>query len=183
MAKLALCTFATVQSVRPKIVLTGPESSGKTALAAALSNALQEAFCPEFARFFVGNLGRAYTVHDLKTIGAGQKTWENWYGARARAFALCDTDWTVLHVWETYRFGTDRQWRLGYGAAAPADLYLLCSPDFAWQPDPLREHPDERNVLFGRYESLMRSIQAPFIVLRGSPDQRLSAAMNAIRKI
>lgn len=167
----------------PKIVLTGPESTGKTAMSETLANTYGELWAPEFARFYLAHLGRPYVPEDLKTIAAGQKSWEKWYADRARALTICDTDWTVLHVWETFRFGSDKIWRSGYGPAPSADLYLLCAPDFDWQPDPLREHPAERELLFNLYAGLLRSIYAPFVILRGNPEERLFTAQAAIRQL
>lgn len=152
-------------------------------MAAALAAACGEVWAPEFARFYLAHLGRPYELNDLKTIALGQKNWEKWYGERARSLAICDTDWTVLHVWETYRFGSDKVWRSGYGPAPSADLYLLCTPDFEWQPDPLREHPHERAALFDLYVDLLRSIQVRFVMLKGAPDQRLATALAAIREL
>ncbi|MCB0529961.1 MAG: hypothetical protein KDC65_15905, partial [Saprospiraceae bacterium] len=71
----------------------------------------------------------------------------------------------------------------GYTGHAPADLYLLCAPDFPWQPDPLREHPEERNVLFGLYRVLLEGLPARFIILEGPADGRLEMATAAIRKL
>lgn len=173
-----------------KIVLTGPESSGKTVMAAALSDALGVPWVPEFARYYIPQLGRPYTHGDLKRIGAGQRSWEEWYersGFRPMEHPclIFDTDWTVLQIWEQYRFGveTDFEWRKGYGAFENADLYLLCAPDFPWQPDPLREHPEERETLFGLYTQLLTARNARFIVLRGDPGMRLESALAAFREL
>ncbi len=218
-----------------KIVVTGPESSGKTTLAAALAAELDTGYVPEFARTYLAHLGRPYECNDLKTIHLGQLAWEVWYARRLNAspFAphsslplICDTDWTVIHVWEQYKFG-DRS--LGefevrsskfevrdaaddspefsnfqlpiFAPQTPArsqtsnfkpqtsnspelqTFYLLCSPDIPWQPDPLREHPDEREVLFEMYENLLRGIHARYIIVRGTPIQRLEIALAAIREV
>lgn len=173
-----------------KITVTGPESSGKTAITSALSVALGIPWTPEFARYYVAHLGRPYLHSDLKTIGLGQKTWEIWYGLQANPpgtpdLMLCDTDWTVLQIWEQYRFRQthDFAWEIGYGTPENADLYLLCLPDFPWTPDPLREHPEERDILFRLYENLLRSREANFVTLSGNPDTRLQNALTAIRKL
>ena len=170
-----------------KIVLTGPESSGKTTLAAALAAALGVHWAPEFARHYVAHLGRPYTRADLKQIAAGQRSWERWYAGRpaVRPYLILDTDWTVLQIWEQYRFGaeTDFEWQKGYGVAEAADLYLLCAPDFPWHPDPLREHPEERAVLFDLYERLLSGLNARFTVLRGDPAARLETALAAFREL
>lgn len=196
-----------------KIVLTGPESSGKTQMAAALAAALGVAYVPEFARYYLLHLGRPYIQADLKNIGRGQRAWEDWYVAQElsglsvqreqkdpmstkndlaaqlpEAFKkrclVLDTDWTVLHIWENYGYPetTVREWQKGYGEIRMGDLYLLCAPDFAWEPDPLREHPEAREELFALYEALLQSRNANYAVLRGTLEGRLQMALEALRQ-
>jgi nicotinamide riboside kinase len=170
-----------------KIVITGPESTGKTTLAAALAERTGEEYTPEFARYYVAHLGRPYQRGDLVAIAKGQKIWEEWYATRAKNRHWCDTDWTVLHVWETYRFENGLlntpaplHWRRGYGTPAPADLYLLCAPDFPWMPDPLREHPDEQTQLFERYKTLLTDYNAPFVILTGTLTTRINTVLDIL---
>lgn len=181
--KIRLCIFVAVKEMPLKIVTTGPESAGKTALASALASALHEPCVPEFARPYLEHLGHSYQVEDLRAIGAGQKAWENWYAGRSDTFLVLDTDWTVLHIWETFRFGSDRHWREGYGIAPSADLYLLCRPDFPWAPDPLRENPGEREQLFELYHQLLQGIGAAFVIVKNTPEERLETALAAIANL
>jgi nicotinamide riboside kinase len=166
-----------------KIVITGPESSGKTVLAEALAAAVGCAWSPEFARYYVAALGRPYERGDLHAIGRGQRLWEDWYGGRDdRGLYVCDTDWTVLQVWEAFGYGVrhDFTWQQGYGPPRPADLYLLCRPDFPWQPDPLREHPEAREILFRWYEALLQEYRLPYRIVAGSERERLATGLAAI---
>lgn len=160
-----------------KIVITGPESSGKTSLAEMLAAKLHAPLAPEFARTYVEWLGRPYEQSDLYAIARGQSLWENWYAAQAGPYLVCDTDWTVLHVWEMYRFGGTGTWEQGYLPVAAADLYLLCTPDFPWVHDPLREHPEEREALFALYLKLLQDKGLNFRILEGLPDERLASAL------
>ncbi len=199
-----------------KIVVTGPESSGKTTLSAALATALTTVWVPEFARTYLTHLGRPYERNDLKTIRLGQFAWEAWYAQQltpsTSQLLVCDTDWTVLHVWEEYKFERKefevRSLKFEVGEPSSAEsqtsnfelrtsnfelqtsnspelqtLYFLCSPDIPWQPDPLREHPAEREILFKMYENLLRDIQARYVIVRGTPAQRLEIALAAIREV
>ena len=167
-----------------KIVVTGPESTGKTLLTEALSGALGGRGVPEFARCYVEHLGRPYERSDLQHIGAGQRAWEDWHEAKTPpgAVLVCDTDWTVLQIWEQYRFGpqTDYAWAKGYGPVRYADHYFLCAPDFPWQPDALREHPEERDVLFALYEDLLLQHGVSYTVLYGAPATRLQMALDRV---
>ena len=170
-----------------KIAITGPESSGKTSLAKALASKFNCLWVPEFARFYLNHLGRSYLRTDLKTIGRGQVVWENWYAERSGPILICDTDWTVLQIWEQYRFGISSKehwhWRLGYTKASSADMYLLCAPDFPWQADPLREHPEERDILFQQYEQLLSNAGAEYAIVSGPPEKRLQEAISEIGKV
>ncbi len=165
-----------------RIVITGPESTGKTTLAQALSKVLGAPWTPEFARYYTAHLGRPYRRADLRAIGRGQRLWEQWYAGQSAGLLILDTDWTVLQIWESYRFASDglAEWRRGYGEPTPADLYVLCAPDFPWAPDPLREHPEEQTALFDRYARLLDDLSTPHIVVEGAPDTRLKKVCRTI---
>ncbi|HND87107.1 MAG TPA: ATP-binding protein [Saprospiraceae bacterium] len=172
-----------------KFVITGPESSGKSTLAAALARALRTGWVPEFARPFLQHLGRPYRHADLLAIAAGQAAWEDWYSERIAAqtdqcstpHVICDTDWTVIRIWDRYGFEQEPPLTLPRSATPPT-AYLLCSPDIPWQPDPLREHPQEREKLFDLYERLLRDTGLPYAVLSGDEEKRLVAALSFIRR-
>lgn len=161
-----------------KIVVTGPESSGKTTLASALAERLGAVCVPEFSRVYLQHLGRNYTQADLPRIAAGQMAWEDWHAEHARASIVCDTDLTVLHIWSLHKYGVIEPFIAETLARRRADFYLLAAPDFEWQPDPLRENPHDRDVLFGKYEALLRELEVPFLVLRGDPATRLATAVS-----
>jgi len=166
-----------------KIVLTGPESSGKTTLAAQLAAALNTLWVKEFARFFLDGLGRPYVHSDLPTILRGQLAWEAWYRQKCTQTLICDTDWTVLYIWEQYRFAPQQALIQIPENVDERVLYGLCAPDFPWQPDPLREHPKERAVLFEQYEQLLRTQNLPFTILSGSPEKRFAHILQIIQRI
>ena len=63
-------------NVRLRVVLTGPESSGKSTLAQALANFFGCNLVPEFARSYLGALQREYNYEDLAIIARGQAAWE-----------------------------------------------------------------------------------------------------------
>ena len=55
-----------------KIIVTGPESSGKTTLCKALSEHYNLPFTKEFAREYLTDLGKNYLQEDLLEIAKGQ---------------------------------------------------------------------------------------------------------------
>ena len=55
-----------------KIVVLGPESTGKTDLCRALSDQFASPWIPEYAREYVAGLNRAYTYADVEVIARQQ---------------------------------------------------------------------------------------------------------------
>lgn len=55
-----------------KVVVIGPESTGKSTLSEQLANHYQTVWVPEFARGYLETLGRAYNQDDLLRIAEGQ---------------------------------------------------------------------------------------------------------------
>ena len=55
-----------------KIVVIGPESTGKSTLCGYLADYYNTLWCPEFAREYLLENGTAYTIDDLITIAKGQ---------------------------------------------------------------------------------------------------------------
>lgn len=55
-----------------KIVIIGPESTGKSTLCEMLAQHYRAAWCPEFAREWLLTNGKDYTFDDLLTISKGQ---------------------------------------------------------------------------------------------------------------
>jgi len=67
-----------------------------------------------------------------------------------------------------------------YEANLP-ELYLICDYNIPWQPDPLRENPMDRAELFEIYLGAIIELKIPFVTLYGDNDQRLRAALMAIK--
>ena len=42
------------------------------------------------------------------------------------------------------------------------------SPDLPWEPDPLREHPTQRQELFELYLKRLREMDVPFAIIEGT---------------
>jgi len=55
-----------------KIVVLGPESTGKSTLCTALAKHYQTIWCKEYAREYLTQNGTAYTYENLLTIAKGQ---------------------------------------------------------------------------------------------------------------
>ncbi len=164
-----------------KIVLTGPESSGKTTLAQALSQQWPAPLVTEYARTYLATTGGMYSESDLLDIARGQYTLEQIRLAACSDLIVCDTDLLVIAVWSHTKYGRCDPWIEETLLKNPGDLYLLCSPDFPWQYDPLREHPQLRQELYTMYLNRLNRWNLPFVEISGDPLSRLRQSMNLIQ--
>jgi nicotinamide riboside kinase len=62
----------------------------------------------------------------------------------------------------------------------PYDLYLLCYPDLKWQPDPLRENPENREYLFGQFVKELDLHNFNYRIVKGRGDERLKNAFTFV---
>lgn len=170
-----------------RIVVTGPESSGKTTLASALAAALGTAWVPEQSRPYLEQLNRPYKEHDLRAIGEQQLHMEDEMAEALEMmrtpFLICDTDLITIRIWGQEKYGRSDPWVQATTAERPYALWLLCTPDMPWEPDPLRENPHDRDRLFTVYEQTLQQLNKPYAIMRGPHEQRLQQALQAIRDL
>lgn len=165
-----------------RVVITGPESSGKTTLALDLALRLNGACAPEVAREFLEELGRPYGEQDLIGIARAQIAAEESMAARhgAKEFLVCDTDLITIRIWSEEKFGRCDPWIIEQTHLRPYDLWLLCTPDMPWEPDPMRENPHDRDRLFDVYARTLTALKKPFVVMRGTHPERILNATAAV---
>lgn len=164
-----------------KIAVTGPESTGKSALTQALAAHYNCPFVCEFAREYVEKLDRPYNFDDIKAIARHQIEAENYYSENKIAdFVFFDTELIITKVWFEYCYGEAPDFVHQALMTKYFDLYLLCEPDLAWEPDPVREHGDDRDYFYERYKQEIILLQKPFFSINGTGQIRIQHAIGAI---
>ncbi|MGX5818208.1 AAA family ATPase [Chitinophaga lutea] len=168
-----------------KIVVIGPESTGKSTLSAQLAEHYGTLWVPEFARAYLENLGRPYGQHDLLTIAKGQLQAEDEAARHANGMVICDTDLYVVKVWSEAKYGECDPAILQLIAGRRYDLYLLTYIDIAWEDDPLREHPapEERLYFYNIYRDIVMNSGVPWADIRGGYEEREKKAIAAVERI
>ena len=168
-----------------KIVVIGPESTGKSTLCLQLAEHYKTMWCPEYAREYLEKNGRDYSYDDLITIAKGQIELEEKTLStvnRQLSTFFIDTDMYVMKVWCEYAFGKCHSWILNEIANRKYDLYLLCNADLLWIKDALREYPDveTRNKLYHFYKDAMVNQSIPWVDISGNYEERLQVAITAV---
>lgn len=177
---------------RKKIVIIGPESTGKSTLCKRLAYHYKAEWCPEYARQYLLENGTDYTYADLLKIAKGQVALEEQYLSRLKSrhsgndketdLLFVDTDMYVMKVWCEFVFNNCHQYILDEIIERTADLYLLCNVDLPWVKDELREYPDSetRIKLYHIYKDILINQPVPWVHIHGTNDERTSIAIEAV---
>jgi NadR type nicotinamide-nucleotide adenylyltransferase len=170
-----------------KVVVIGPESTGKSTLCEQLAKYYNTSWVPEYAREYLLQHGTDYTYDNLLTIAKGQVALEESYIEKtAHSNVLfIDTDQYVMKVWCEFVFGKCHSWILDQITKRKYDLYLLCNIDLPWVKDILREYPDlaSRQQLYNIYKSILSNQSVPWIEISGNYDERLQKAIHAVNEL
>lgn len=166
-----------------KVVILGPECTGKSELSEYLANHFSTVWVEEYARTYISTLERPYGPEDLPVIARGQLSLEDTFTPQANRVLICDTDLYVIKIWSQFKYGFVHPDILKSIATRKYDLYLLSYIDVPWAYDPQREHPQQRDELFGMYHQEMLRQHVPFTIIRGTREERRASAIESIRKL
>ena len=175
-----------------KIVVIGPESTGKSTLCEKLAAHYHTSWCPEYAREYLLKHGTNNTYENLLDIAKGQVAMEEKYidevkkssalTAHNSSLLFIDTDMYVMQVWCKFVFGKVHSWILNQIIHRKYDLYLLCNVDLPWVKDELREYPDlaRREKLYNIYKEIMLHQSVAWVDISGNYEERLEKAIAAV---
>ncbi len=171
-----------------KVVLYGPESTGKTTLSKQLAAYYNTLWVPEYAREYLQQKWdkeqKTCEPHDLLPIAEGQINMENEYTAKVDSLLICDTDLLETKVYsEAYYLGYSDPILEKYALQNTYDLYLLTYIDTPWVKDDLRDKPDERENMFLYFKNTLEKYQRNFITLKGDKKTRVEKAIHEIDKL
>ena len=171
-----------------KVVLFGPESSGKTTLSINLAHHYNTVWVAEYAREYLqnkwNNERKTCEYSDLLPIAFGQMKLENKLVKKADKVLICDTDLLETKVYsEEYYGGTVDPLLEKAAVENKYDLYLLTYIDAPWEADDLRDKPEERLEMFNAFENALKKYDRPYLLLKGDKKTRLKKAIKAIDKL
>ncbi|MCG2429679.1 AAA family ATPase [Aequorivita xiaoshiensis] len=171
-----------------KVVLFGPESTGKTTLAKQLAAHYKTHWVPEYMRVYLEekwkNKGELVTKEDLIPIAKGQLSLENEIAEKADKLLFLDTNLLELKVYSEYYYdGYCPEEITSEATKNNYSIYLLTYIDIPWEADVLRDRPNNREEMFSIFEAELKTQGFPYKVLRGNKGERFNKAVEIIDKL
>ncbi|WP_103069324.1 AAA family ATPase [Aquimarina sediminis] len=171
-----------------KVVLFGPECTGKTTLSKQLADYYNTLWVPEYMREYLqkkwDDTKEVCAFEDLLPIAKGQMRLENDLAAKTHEILFCDTNLLELKVYsEAYYNGLVPKKLDKISLENVYDLYLLTYIDTPWVPDDLRDKPHQREEMFLRFKDCLEKHNLPYIVIKGDEKSRFDKAVTSISQL
>ena len=185
----------TKEKIIKKIVIIGPESTGKTMLCSLLAKHYDSICVEEYAREYLLKNGTNYSFENLLDVAKGQLQLEEAGTSKLEGRSakqeipnpklFIDTDMYVMKVWCEFVFQKCHHWILNRIVERKYDLYLLCNVDAPWVRDELREYPDleSREALYHYYKDVMVNQDVPWVDISGNYEERFQKAVAAVNSM
>ena len=171
----------------PVVTVTGSECTGKTTLAADLARHVGTIWVPEYARVYLDEkaaaIGHPLDETDVEPIARGQIAAEDRAAAAASRLLVRDTDLVSTSVYARHYYGHCPDWIEEAARERRANLYLLCDVDVPWIADPQRDRPHLRDHMHELFVRALEALGAPYLLIRGSWDERLATAVAAVDRV
>ncbi|AUC13952.1 nicotinate-nucleotide adenylyltransferase [Tenacibaculum sp. SZ-18] len=171
-----------------KVVLFGPESTGKTTLSRQLARHYNTVWAPEYAREYLqykwNNERKTCEKSDLIPIAIGQMDLENSLAKKANKLLICDTDLLETKVYsEEYYGGFVNPLLDEFAIKNTYDIYFLTYIDTPWEEDDLRDRPEQREKMFNAFKNALEKYNRPYVLLKGDKETRLKKATQIIEDL
>jgi NadR type nicotinamide-nucleotide adenylyltransferase len=171
-----------------KVVLYGPESTGKTTLAKQLAKHYKTLWVPEYMREFLQKKWdiekKLVEKEDLIPIAKGQLQLEKKAFQQVENLLICDTNLLELKVYSEYYYDGFCPSEIKTEATKDNySIYFLTYVDTPWEPDVLRDRPNNREEMFRIFEAELKKQNFPYKILKGDKEERFENAVKIIDKL
>jgi nicotinamide riboside kinase len=163
-----------------RVVLIGPECTGKTTLARGLAAALGAPWTPEAARLVAEASSAPLSSATVEPIARLAMALDDSVRASAARTVVHDTDLVSTVVYARHYYGTCPAWIIEEARARRADRYLVCTPDLPWRADGVRDRPEARSAWLQSFLDALDAIGARPALVSGTGAARLAAARAAL---
>ncbi len=169
-----------------RVAVVGAESTGTTTLSRDLARHYGTTWVPEYGRFYsegkavATNESAAWRTQEFVHIAHAQSQMEDALAEASNGLVICDTDAFATGIWHERYLEARSPEVEAVAAARHYDLYILTGDEIPFVQDGLRDGEHIRHWMHGRFEERLKEEGKNFIVVHGTPQERLVQAIAAI---
>lgn len=171
---------------KKKIVIVGPESTGKTTLVKKLAEYYNTKYVEEFGREYTNNIpAKNMIIKDYENIALVQKMLIDKHDYDLDKVLFVDTEAITTKLFgELYIKDFKSDIIENIINKQEFDLYLLLNVDVPWVDDGTRDFPDKREEHFNMIKQELIDRKLPFVVISGdSYNNRFNNSLLEINKL
>ncbi|NLR90200.1 MULTISPECIES: AAA family ATPase [Flammeovirga] len=167
------------------ILITGPESTGKSTICIALAEQYDTLWVKEYARDYIDRLHRPYIESDLKKIGERQLEIQKINLELAHQFLFCDTGLEVIKIWSEYKYKRCDPWVIEHLSSQQFDAVFLLDIDVPWEYDEQREHPnpEDRKAILEIFKKELTDIYGGYHLINGNLSERIKKITDILKEV
>jgi len=176
------------ESLIKRVVICGPESTGKSTLTVKLASYFNTNYVSEYARDYLqikwDDKKEVCNQEDLIKIARGQVELENTNITNSNKLIFCDTNILTTIAWsKTHYDGFCDPWLVRQSKLLKYDYYLILNIDTPWIKDDLRDRPAERLEMFKAHKLELDILNVRFDIITGQNfKKRFNTAVDLINK-
>lgn len=168
-----------------RVTILGAESTGTTTLSIALAKHYHTVWVPEEGRTYShGKVHGANTSvwHEAEFIhiAESQNELENRLAEVSNGLVICDTDAFATGIWHERYLGQRSPQVEAIGNRIVHDLYIVTGDEIPFVDDGVRDGEAIRHSMHELFIERLTETGKKFIVVRGTPEERLKLAVQAI---
>ena len=171
-----------------RIVLMGPESTGKSILSKDLANFYQTELVEEYGRTIYEENGNHVDIEDFIKISIGRQKLEDEKIKNANKILICDTeDFTTYYLSKEYYpddYQKVEEFLLNEIERKPKyDLYILLKPDFEGVQDGTRIFLNERERHYQIIKDFLIKKETNYVEIGGNWSERFYQSVTYINNL
>ncbi len=160
------------------VCLYGPESTGKSVLAAALAKHFGTVWVPEVAREIVSS--NHFSREDIIEIGRAQTERVFQLKQKANRILICDTDLITTQIYSRQYLKVVPPVLYQLESMIQYDHYFLFDIDVPWVADGMRDLREQREEMFTVFKQELERRRIAYTLVRGNWAERQSIIVQKI---
>lgn len=170
-----------------KLCLVGPESTGKSTLAKALSQELKTIYVPEYAKAIIEKQNGEFHPANVESFVTAQINTEKALAKFTNKIMICDSCAITTQIYAELCFDEDFTWIDEVIKANKYDHFLLFSPDVPFVDDAHRktfDNPEDmRAKMFDIFKTRLEYFGFPYTVISGDFETRKEKALGICQSL